>query len=89
MRDATELEVNSINDYVNRISVDTGVNFHNLRGERGMIKLTAYYTDGTTSTYTCVKVTYDARVIFAQTEDGKRICIPYANVYAVVEEESE
>lgn len=38
MRDATELEANSINDYVNRISVDTGVNFHNRRGERGMIK---------------------------------------------------
>lgn len=37
MRDATELEANSINDYVNRISVDTGVNFHNRRGERGMI----------------------------------------------------
>lgn len=37
MRDATELEVNSINDYINRISVDTDVNFYNRRGERGMI----------------------------------------------------
>ena len=37
MRDATELEANGVNDYVNRISVDTGVNFHNRRGERGMI----------------------------------------------------
>ena len=38
MRDATELEVNSINDYINRISVDTDVNFYNRRGERGMTK---------------------------------------------------
>ena len=36
MRDATELEANNVNDYINRISVDTGVNFHNLRGGRGM-----------------------------------------------------
>ena len=36
MRDATELEANNVNDYINRISVDTGVNFHNLRGEREM-----------------------------------------------------
>ena len=34
MRDATELEVNSINDYINRISVDTGMNFHNRRGDK-------------------------------------------------------
>ena len=32
MRDATDLEANSINDYVNCISVDTDVNFYN-RGD--------------------------------------------------------
>ena len=37
MRDATELEANSVNDYVNRISIDTGVNFFNRRGGQGMI----------------------------------------------------
>lgn len=54
-----------------------------------MIKLTAYYTDGTETEYVCEKVRYDARVIFAETDDGKRLCIPYANVYAVVEEGSD
>lgn len=53
----------------------------------GMIKLTVYYTDGTHSEYICEKVRYDARVIFVQLDDGKRICIPYANVFGVVEEE--
>ena len=51
-----------------------------------MIKLTVYYTDGTETEYVCEKVGYDARVIFAETDSGKRLCIPYANVYAVVEE---
>ena len=54
-----------------------------------MITLTAYYTDGTETEYTCEKVRYDARVIFAETDSGKRFCIPYANVYVVIEEESE
>ena len=54
-----------------------------------MIKLTAYYTDGTETEYVCEKVRYDARVIFAETDDGKSLCIPYANVYVVIEEESE
>lgn len=54
-----------------------------------MIKLTVYYTDGTEVIYTCTKVIYDARVIFAQLHNGKRICIPYANVYVVVEEGRE
>ena len=51
-----------------------------------MITLTVYYTDGTQSEYICEKVSYDARVIFAETDDEKRLCIPYANVYAVIEE---
>lgn len=51
-----------------------------------MIKLMVYYTDGTHSEYICEKVRYDARVIFAETEDGKNLCIPYANVYVVIEE---
>ncbi len=55
----------------------------------GMITLTVYYTDGTESIYTCTKVTYDARVMFAQLDNGKRICIPYANIFGVVEENSE
>lgn len=51
-----------------------------------MIKLTVYYTDGTEVEYICKKVSYDARVIFAEIDDGKRLCIPFANVYVVVEE---
>ena len=51
-----------------------------------MITLTVYYTDGTENEYICKKVRYDARVIFAETDDEKRICIPYANVYVVIEE---
>ena len=51
-----------------------------------MIKLTAYYTDGTETEYVCEKVRYDARVIFAETGGGERLCIPYANVYVVIEE---
>ena len=54
-----------------------------------MIALTAYYTDGTETEYVCEKVRYDARVIFAETDDGKRLCIPFANVYVVVEEVTE
>ena len=54
-----------------------------------MIKLTVYYTDGTETEYICEKVRYDARVIFAETDNGKKMCIPYANVYAVVEEVTE
>lgn len=54
-----------------------------------MITLTVYYTDGTETEYTCEKVRYDARVIFAETDNGKKMCIPYANVYAVVEEVTE
>jgi len=52
-----------------------------------MIKLTVYYTDGTEATYTCVKIRYDARVMFAQLDNGKRICIPYANIFGVLEED--
>ena len=52
-----------------------------------MIKLTIYYTDGTVSTYVCTNIKYDARVMFAQLDDGKSICIPYANVFGVIEEE--
>lgn len=51
-----------------------------------MIKLTVSYTDDTEREYMCEKVRYDARVIFAETDDGKRLCIPYANVYVVIEE---
>lgn len=54
-----------------------------------MIKLAVFYTDGTTTEYTCEKVRYDARVIFANLYEGKEICIPYANVYAAIEEESD
>ena len=54
-----------------------------------MITLTVYYTDGTQSEYICKKVRYDARVIFAETDGGKRLCIPYANVYVVIEEVTE
>lgn len=54
-----------------------------------MITLTVDYTDGTQSEYICKKVSYDARVIFAETDDGKRFCIPYANVYVVIEEVME
>ena len=54
-----------------------------------MISLTVYYTDGTETEYICEKVRYDARVIFAETDDEKRFCIPYANVYVVVEEVTE
>ena len=54
-----------------------------------MIKLTVFYTDGTKNEYICKKVSYDARVIFAETDRGKRLCIPYANVYVIVEEGSE
>ena len=54
-----------------------------------MITLTVYYTDGTETKYTCEKVRYDARVIFAETDDEKRLCIPFANVYVVVEEVTE
>ena len=59
------------------------------KGGDGMIKLTAYYTDGTETEYVCEKVRYDARVIFAETDDGKSLCIPYANVYVVIEEVTE
>ena len=52
-----------------------------------MSNLTVYYTDGTVSTYVCTNIKYDARMIFVQLDDGKRICIPYANVFGVVEEE--
>ena len=54
-----------------------------------MTKLTVFYTDGTEVEYICKKVGYDARVIFAETRSGKRMCIPYANVYVVIEEGSE
>lgn len=54
-----------------------------------MTKLTVYYADGTEIKYRCEKVRYDARVIFAETDSGKRFCIPYANVYLVVEEEGD
>ena len=54
-----------------------------------MIKLAVFYTDGTETEYTCEKVRYDARVIFAETDDGKRLCIPFANIYVVVEENNE
>lgn len=54
-----------------------------------MIKLTVYYTDGTETEYICEKVSYDARVMFAQLDNGKRICIPYANIFGVVEENGE
>ena len=54
-----------------------------------MIKLTVFYTDGTEIEYICEKVRYDARVIFAETDNEKKMCIPYANVYAVVEEVTE
>ena len=54
-----------------------------------MITLTVYYTDDNGTKYTCEKVRYDARVIFAETDDGKRLCIPYANVYVVIEEVTE
>lgn len=54
-----------------------------------MITLTVYYTDGTETEYVCEKVIYDARVIFAETDDGNRLCIPYANVYVVIEEVTE
>ena len=54
-----------------------------------MIKVTVYYTDGIESIYTCTKITYDARVIFAQFDDGRRICIPYANIFGVIEENNE
>lgn len=54
-----------------------------------MIKLTVYYTDGDKLEYICEKVRYDARVIFAEIDDGKRLCIPYANVYVVIERVTE
>ena len=54
-----------------------------------MIALTVYYTDGIPTKYICKKVSYDARVIFAETDGGKRLCIPYANVYVVIEEVTE
>lgn len=54
-----------------------------------MIKLTVYYTDGIEIEYICEKVRYDARVIFAETDNGKQMCIPYANVYAVMKEVTE
>ena len=58
------------------------------RGD-GMIKLTVFYTDGTEIEYRCEKVSYDARVIFAKTDSVQRMCIPYANVYVVIEEVAE
>lgn len=54
-----------------------------------MIKLTVYYTDGDKLDYIYEKVRYDARVIFAEINGGKRICIPYANVYIVIEKVTE
>lgn len=54
-----------------------------------MTKLTVYYADGTESIYMCTKITYDTRVMFAQLDDGRRICIPYANIFGVIEENSE
>ena len=54
-----------------------------------MIKLTVYYTDGNETEYICEKVRYDSRVMFAEIDDGKRLCIPYANVYVVIEEDDE
>ena len=54
-----------------------------------MIMLTVYYTDGTETEYICEKVRYDARVIFAETNGRKRLCIPYVNIYLVIEEVTE
>lgn len=54
-----------------------------------MITLTVYYTDGTETEYICEKIRYDARVIFVEIGDGKRLCIPYANVFVVIEEERQ
>jgi len=51
-----------------------------------MIILTVYYTDDTETKYICKKVRYDAWAIFAETDGGKNLCIPYANVYVVIEE---
>lgn len=54
-----------------------------------MITLIVYYTDDTETKYICKKVRYDAQVIFAETDGGKKLCIPYANVYGVIEEERD
>ena len=54
-----------------------------------MITLIVFYIDGSNAKYICKKVRYDARVIFAETDSGKKICIPYANIYGVVEEERD
>ena len=51
-----------------------------------MITLIVFYTDGSETKYICKKVKYDAQMIFAETDGGRKICIPYANVYVVVEE---
>lgn len=36
MRNASRLESNSVNNYINNISVDTGTSFYNQRGDRRM-----------------------------------------------------
>lgn len=54
-----------------------------------MIKLTVVYKDGSCATLKCERVSYDARVIFAGLDDGKRICIPYTGIYSAVEEDAE
>ena len=36
MRNASRLESNSVNNYINNISVDTGTSFYNKRGDRRM-----------------------------------------------------
>ena len=48
--------------------------------------LIVFYTDGSETKYICKKVRYDAQAIFAETNGGRKICIPYVNVYTVIEE---
>ena len=54
-----------------------------------MITLIVFYIDGSETKYICKKVRYDAQVIFAEINGGKKLCIPYVNTYAVIEEERD
>lgn len=51
-----------------------------------MVTLIVFYIDGSETKYRCKKVRYDTQVIFAETDGGRKICIPYVNVYTVIEE---
>lgn len=54
-----------------------------------MSNLTVVYKDGSHTTFQCECISYDARVIFAKLNNGKRICIPYTSIYSAVEEDAE